>query len=200
MVHDKSNKIKKKVKSKTKSNYKVKESYKKFLDMDRILKETKNLDKLKVTLKKDKVKGTGLYATKNIKKGETIAFYKITAVKYDTYKSPTNSIYTFTIYTAGGNPSKAFLGDIDLTSFPEPKMNIPFWGPFANEPSGDQKVNAEIDTDQKYNYRNRKKLKVGDTLIYNLTATRPIKAGEEIVWYYGEDYKRNYEVDIEAID
>ena len=53
---------------------KIKDQYKKLLDMDRILKETKNKDKLKVTLKKDKIKGTGIYATKHIKKRETIAY------------------------------------------------------------------------------------------------------------------------------
>ena len=178
----------------------IKDQYKKLLDMDRILRETKNKDKLKVTLKKDKIKGTGIYATKPIKKGETVVYYKMTVFKHDTYKSPTNNIYTFTIYTAGGNPSNAFMGDIDLTSFPPPKDNIPFWGPFSNEPSGDQRVNAEIDTDQKYNYKNKKKAKLGDSMVYSLIATRNIKPGEEVVWYYGEDYKRDYDIDPRSIE
>lgn len=178
---------------------KIKYQYKKLLDMNRILKETKNKDKLKVILKKDKIKGTGIYATKPIKKGETIAYYKMTVFKHSTYKSPTDNVYTFTIYTAGGNASNAFMGDVYLTSFPAPKDNIPFWGPFANEPSGDQIVNSEIETDQKYNYKNKKKAKIGDSMVYSLVATRNIKPGEEVVWYYGEDYKRDYEVDPKAI-
>ncbi len=186
---------------KTKKN-RMKEEYKKLLDMNRILKDTKNKDKLKVILKKDNIKGTGIYAIKPIKKGETIAYYKITVFKHDTHKSPTGSVYTFTIYTAGGNPSQAFIGDIDLTSFPtpSPKNNIPFWGPFANEPSGNQKVNAEIDTNQRRNYKDKKRMQLGDSMVYDLVATRNIKPGEEVVWYYGEDYKRDYEVKPEAIE
>lgn len=177
---------------------KMKEVYTKLLDMDRILTETKNKEKLKVILKKDKIKGTGIYATKLIKKGEVIAYYKIRVFDHNTYKSPTNGVYTFTIYTIGNNPSKVFIGDIDLDSFPLPKENIPFWGPFANEPSGNQKINAEIDTDLIHNYGNKKRVKLGDYMIYNLIATRNIKPSEEVVWYYGEDYKRNYKLIYES--
>ena len=44
------------------------------------------------------------------------------------------------------------------------------------------------------NYNKRKKVVVGDTLIYKLVASKHIKPGDEIVWYYGPDYTRDYVV------
>ena len=92
------------------------DEYKNLLDIDRILKET-NTTNLKVTLKKDPTKGTGLYTTKSIKKGEIIAYYKLKTVKYHNYKSPTNLVYAFDVYTIKGNESKMLIADIDLTVF-----------------------------------------------------------------------------------
>ena len=37
------------------------------------------------------------------------------------------------------------------------------------------------------------RLKEGDFITYKLIASHNIKAGEEIVWCYGESYARNYE-------
>jgi len=164
------------------------------LDIDRILKETPNKNKLKITLKKDPIKSSGVYATKPIKKNEVIAYYKVKVFNYDKYESPTGNMYTFNIYTKNGNESKTFIGDIDLDSFPLPENNITFWGPFLNEPSKGQKANAEVDNNIKENYKNRKRVKEGQTLIYKIVAKRNIKTGEELMWYYGEDYIRDYEV------
>lgn len=46
-------------------------------DAKAILKNTPDKDKLSVTIKRDKVKGNSLFATKPIEKGDTIAFYKM---------------------------------------------------------------------------------------------------------------------------
>src|SRR3972149_261507 len=164
-------------------------------DYERILKSTPNLDKLKVTLKKDKIKGTSLFATKRIKKGETVAYYKITVFGYKGYESPTNGIYTFDVYNKDGDDIYKYIGDIDLKSFPDPYKNIPFWGPFANEPSINQKSNARISMNLNNNYKNRRRVKIGSHLVYKLIAITDIEPGEEIVWYYGDGYIRNYEVD-----
>ena len=177
-------------------NNKLKKKFQNLLDLDRILKETPDVKKLKVTLKKDKIKGTGLYATKGIKKGEIIAYYKIKVFNFDKYDSPTNNVYTFDVYTSKGNDSKTFIGDLDEDSFPPPLNGISFWAPFANEPTTKQKTNAEMDTNIDANYKDkgRKRVREGDSLIYELVAKRYIKPGEEIMWYYGEDYERDYEV------
>ena len=46
-------------------------------DVKTILQNTPDKDKLSVIIKKDKIKGTCLFATKPIKEGDTIAYYKL---------------------------------------------------------------------------------------------------------------------------
>lgn len=167
---------------------------KKVLDIKYAKKQAKGYN-LKVTLKKDKLKGTGLFALKNIKKGNVIAYYKFKLFKYDTqlYK---NNMYAMTIYTKNGNESSTLIGDIYPGSLRPPKYNIPFWAYFSNEPSKspkEQYSNAYLDTNLKSNYRNRSRVKEGDTMVYKLIADENIKKGEEIVWCYGEYYGREYE-------
>jgi len=151
--------------------------------------------KLSVTLKKNKYAGTGLFATKPIKRGKTIAYYKM-KVHEDSnkksYKSPTKCMYCFTVYTKNDNISNHLMGDLDKESAPQPKNNIPYWAYFSNEPSGKQKENAEIDIALKENYKNRRHLKDGDFITYKLKATRNIAPGEEVTWCYGDAYGRDY--------
>ena len=154
----------------------------------------KNNNKLSVKLKKTEDKGLAMFATKAIQKGDVIAFYKCKVFLNKTYESPTNNVYIFEIYKKNGEAYKRLIGDIDKDSFPDPVDNIPFWGPFINEPSKNQRVNSEIDINQKENYQDKTFTSPGDTMIYKLVATRKIKPGEEILWYYGKDYERNYQV------
>tara|TARA_R110001599_G_scaffold287650_2_gene490244 strand:- start:2905 stop:3411 length:507 start_codon:yes stop_codon:yes gene_type:complete len=149
---------------------------------------------LSVKLKKTKEKGISLFATKIINKGETIAFYKIKVFLTRTYDSPTNYVYYFEIYRKNGEAYKRLVGDIDADSFPEPIDGISFLAPFANEPSESQRVNAEIDINLKENYIGKTFLQPGDVLVYKLVASKKIRPGEEILWYYGKDYNRNYKV------
>jgi len=167
------------------------------LNMDKILKNTTNIDKLKVTLKHNEIKGTGLYATKHIKNDEIIAYYRITAFDYHRYTSPTNYIYAFDVYTPTGRESKNLIGDIDLNSFPKQVNDIPFWAPFANEPSVGQKINSEIDLNIDENYKNKKQKRIKhlQQLTYKLIAKCDIFPGDEITLYYGDEYPRNYEID-----
>ena len=168
------------------------------LDRKKLLSETPSdiKKKLSVTLKKNKYAGTGLFATKPIKKGKVIAYYKM-KVHQDTtkhpYRSPTKCMYCFTVYTKGDRMSSSLMGDIDKESAPLPKNNIPYWAYFSNEPSGKQTENAYIDIALKDNYKDRKRLKPGDFMTYKLRASKNIKPGEEVVWCYGEAYARDYE-------
>jgi hypothetical protein len=161
-----------------------------------LLDNTPNLENLSVTIGKIEGKGVGLIATKKIKKGNIIAYYKVRVFKRNGYKSPTNDVYSFTIYKKNGNEYKTLIGDIDNSCFPPPINNIPFWGPFANEPSKNQRVNAKIDVDLKDNYvvKQRKICREGESMIYTLVATRNIEPGEEILWFYGDDYSRDYKL------
>jgi len=154
----------------------------------------KNRKDLKVKLVKTEDKGLGVFATKDINKGETIAYYKFKVFRENTYESPTNFVYSFEVYKKNGEPYKRLIGDIDEESFPDPIDSISFWGPFINEPSQNQRINADIDVNLKENYENKTFSSPGESMVYKIVATKKIRPGEEILWYYGKDYPRNYKV------
>ena len=136
--------------------------------------------------------GTGLIANKNIKKSQTLAYYKMRVFPYDTYVSPTEDMYAFAIYTKGDNISRAYVGDITPESAHPAVRDIPYWAYFANEPSRVSEENAEIDVDTKGNYKSRDRITAGDYVTYKLVAARNIKKGEPIAWCYGGEYERPY--------
>jgi len=164
----------------------------KILDYKNILKSTPNKKELKVTLKSSKRKGVGLYAVKDINKGEIIAYYKIKVFRKKDYISPTDYVYCFEVYRKNGKEYKRLIGDIDEDSFPQPLNGVPFWGPFSNEPSMGERSNSEIEIELDTNYKDRNYSVPGDHMIYSLIAKRKIRKGDEILWYYGDGYDRDY--------
>jgi hypothetical protein len=146
--------------------------------------------KMKVEVRKGP-KGMSLFATKPIRKGSIIAYYKMKLFP-NGITGKKNNMYTFTVYTKKGNYCSRLIGDVYEGSLLKPKRGIPYFAYFSNEPSGNQISNAEVDMNLDENYRNRDRLEVGDTIIYKLYATRAIKAGDEIIWCYGEAYDRDY--------
>ena len=162
------------------------------MDYKKILRNTKDKNKLKVTLKNTKEKGVGLFARETIKKGEVIAYYKVRIFLHRTYESSTDNVYIFEIYRKNGEAYKKLIGDIEPDDIPKPINHITFWAPFANEPSSHQKTNAEIDINLEGNYVNKTYSSPGESAIYKLIASRMIRPDEEILWYYGERYTRNY--------
>lgn len=163
------------------------------LDIDYIKKHTPNLSNLKVSLKKSKIKGVSLFANRDIKKGEIMAYYKISVYSNQNFKSKTGNMYTIAVNTKNNNYSRSLIGDLSPLSLEKPRGDIPFWGYFSNEPSGSQEINCYIDTNLKENYKYKSRMSPGDTMIYKLRALRQIKKGEEITWCYGPDYNRDYE-------
>ena len=103
-----------------------------------------------------------------------------------------NNMYTFGIYNKNGTENSKLIGDIYEGSLMDPKSGISYFAYFSNEPSEGQTSNSEIDINTAQNYKNRKTLKVGDTVVYKLRASRDIAPGEEVVWCYGDDYVRDY--------
>lgn len=174
---------------------------KRMLSVDYQLNATKKY-KLKITLKNTKDKGVGIFATEQIHRDDIIAFYKLVVFDAENYKSPTDNIYTFSVYNRNGTVNDDLIGDIDDTSFHQPINNIPFWGPFVNEPSPKQSINACFNPNLKYNYKlyRRRGIKRGDSLIYSIFAIRDISVGEEINVYYGDEYERNYKVKVSDDD
>ena len=161
------------------------------LDPKTILAHTPSKKRLSVTLQKTR-KGTSLVATKPIKRGRVVAYYKMMVFNSYTYRSPTKGIYLFTVYTKSEREIDRLLGDIYPCSVDAPKRNIPFWAHFSNEPSPGHEENCEIDINTRKNYKNRKRLKAGDVIVYKLRATKNIAAGEEITLCYGPTYSRDY--------
>ena len=159
-----------------------------------LLKKTPDKKNLSVTLEKRDPKGVSLVATRPIKKGETIAYYKIEVFRERDYESPTDFVYSFEVYRKNGESYKRLISDITENSFPNPENGITYWAPFSNEPSQGQRSNSEISLDIKENFKDRRFLSPGDIVIYRLIATKLIRKGEEIMWYYGERYKRDYKV------
>jgi hypothetical protein len=149
---------------------------------------------VKVTLKKSPGKGVGLFATKEIEAGEVIAYYRIKVFRHKDYESPTNGTYLFEVYKKNGDEYKRLIGDIYEDSFPPPVDGITFWAPFANEPTVSQRTNAEIDTNIRETYQNKTCTMLDDIVDYKLVATRDIHPKDEILWYYGDRYSRNYKV------
>ena len=156
-------------------------------DIKNILKNTFNKNNLLVTLKKNKIKGNSLFSIKNIKKGDVVAYYK---VKIYSYKKDPVSIWDDK-YTVGIDGYPYLYADLYEGSLNNNKTenNIPYWGYFSNEPNENQKCNVDL-------FIKDDKVKRGDTINLYLEATRDIKIGEEIVWYYGPNYKRDYVVNL----
>lgn len=172
------------------------DSVKNILDPEYVQSHTPKDLPYKIKIKKAGKKGNGLFAKAQINKNEIIAFYKIQVFRDTDYTSPTNRMYTFAVYTLGENESKVWVGDLTSNSLEPPKIikkhYVPFWAYFSNEPTESQKPNSWIDMNTKENYKNRSRVKEGDTLIYKLIATKKIKPGKEIIWNYGESYQRDY--------
>lgn len=165
-----------------------------FLDYDYLLNNTPNYNKLKVYISKTN-KGISLFAREPIKKNHTISYYKLKVIsERSKYKPVKDGIYTFNIYSKDDEKSRKYYGDICLESLDKPRRGIPYFGYLANEPSGDQTCNAKIDIDLKENYKEKDELKAGDYVTYKLVAIRDISKDEEICWYYGDNYKRDYEI------
>lgn len=143
--------------------------------------------------KKYKNKGYGLCAGKNINKGDVVAYYRSTVYKADGHKRNTSIDYTFNVYSPSGNRNWSLVGDLTPASYQLPCNGVPYWGYLINEPNVGQKSNCYLDKQHAKNFSERKSLKIGDFVVYAIRAKRNIKKGEELMWYYGPYYERDYE-------
>ena len=157
----------------------------------------------KVMVKKSTDLGTELVCTKPIKKKEVIAYYKFKVYnnKDNSHVGYNNYMYTMTVETKSGRSSSTLVGDLFPGSLemPTEKSNITYYAFFSNEPTPQQKQNCYLDSELKLNYKNRSKVKAGDTMIYSLRASHDIKPGEAIVWCYGPEYERHYKPSKECL-
>ena len=94
-------------------------------------------------------KTTGIVAAKNIKKGETIAYYPIVLLK-DPGAKPSKRKFPLQDYFIEvkyrGKSSKQFIGQPDLNkAIQKPTRSIPHFGLWSNEPYPREKANAAMD-------------------------------------------------------
>jgi hypothetical protein len=165
-----------------------------FLDPSYIEQHTKGYEKLRVYLKKS-YKGVSLFAREPIKKGQIVSYYKVKVIsERSKVKRVKDGIYTFNIYSKDDEKLKKYYGDICMESLEKPRRGIPFFGYFANEPSNEQVCNTTVDINLKENYSDRDEVRTGDFMIYRLIALRDIAMDDEICWYYGDHYDREYDI------
>ena len=165
-------------------------------DVDHIKKHTPRYKTLKTKIKKMKTKGVGVFANKDIKKGEVIVYYLIKAYHIDEPPKKFKQVYTISLYSKKGVENNKLVGDLCDESLPPPDKNgIAYWGYLANEPSLGDTKNSFLSINTRENYKSRSRFKFGDYVKYKLIATKNIKKGDEITWCYTEDdnYSRNYE-------
>jgi hypothetical protein len=152
--------------------------------------------KLKVKLKYSDTKHVSIFATKEIKRGEYVAHYKV--------KIYENKLHEYGEYevaiTLSDNSSldEETFGDIFEGSLdPTGDDNVPYYGYFANEPTFGvigERENVKFgphETLTKYDGVDRN-VTVGKTIIMSLKAIRNIKPGQEIMWVYGDKIDRGY--------
>lgn len=131
-------------------------------------------------------KGLSLFASQDIVLGETIAYYHTKIFTFNEVASK-NEKYRVALNVFGGT-SDTFVADIYEDSLLEPINRISYLGYLANEPSPGQKSNCYL--------LGKNNWEEYEFICYKLIATKKIKKGEEICWYYGEEYERDYEIDL----
>ena len=135
-------------------------------------------------------KGIGLVAGRDLPRGTVVAYYTAKVMHRDAPSTPGIN-YTIEVWTRENNPSRRFIGDIDRDSLQPPVRGISHLGFMSNEPSPSQQPNATLTHANNYK-AGRQVLKVGDMYTFKLITTRAVKAREEILWCYGNDYSRDY--------
>ena len=137
--------------------------------------------------------GVGLKAQRNVKAGETVAYYRMRLFRHKTTQnvlrqdpwpaeSPLRNKYSITLRTVSGELSNMY-GDIAPDSMHPAEYQhnnkegcrgyyIPYWAYFANEPEKAKGVNVRLDEDHTHNFhdRNRTLLRSQDSVRYKLVA------------------------------
>jgi len=161
-------------------------------DLDQIKKECKKYKNCKTFLKKTKKKGLGVFANKNIKKGEIICYYLVKIHDKQNFNNIFDNVYTISIVNIENERMDNLIGDIFEQSLLFPSLDgIAYWGYLVNEPSGKQTKNSIcVPCEENFIFKN--KLEPGNLYRYNILAITDIKKGDEIMWHYGERYNRTH--------
>jgi len=130
-------------------------------------------------------KGAGMFAKRDIKSGETIAFYPIVMIDDPGQKTKDPLRNYFIEVKYRGKQSK-LVGKPDLSAVAKkPSRNIPHTGLWSNEPYPGERKNAEM-----VGVKLKSVPLVGQKISYSLKSTKAIKKGTEVLWCYGSQFNR----------
>ena len=140
----------------------------------------------KVLVKRMKApKQAGMFATRTIKKGETIAYYPIVLIA-DPGPDTKDPLRNYFIEVRFRGRQNELVGKPDLTIVArKPTRAIAYTALWSNEPYPSQKPNAEM-----VGRELTRKPSVGDKIKYSLKATTNISKGDEVMWCYGSEFDR----------
>jgi hypothetical protein len=135
----------------------------------------------------DGPKCSGLFANRLIAKRAVVAYYPIEVIVdpgSDT-RDPLRD-YFIEVKHANGHVAGNFVGRPDLrATLASPTRGLSSTGLFANEPSGDQRINTQLDV-----ARTNGELFDGKKLKVIVRAIKPIAPEEEILVCYGSGFAR----------
>ena len=132
-----------------------------------------------------KPKEAGMMATRNIKKGEIIAYYPIVLIA-DPGSKTKDPLRNYFIEVRYKGKQNKLVGKPDLAAVAKkPTRGIPYTGLWSNEPYPTQTPNAEM-----VGRDLTRAPTVGDKIKYSLKATKTIHEGEEVMWCYGTEFDR----------
>lgn len=136
----------------------------------------------------DGPKGAGLFANHRIAAGTIVAYYPIEVINDPVFDSrdPLRD-YFVEVKHSNGHIAENFVGRPLRAVQAAPTRGLSSIGLFANEPSGSEQINAELESVRVIGpLFNGRKLKQ----CVRVRATKPIKPNEEVLLCYGSDYAR----------
>lgn len=135
-----------------------------------------NFEGMKIFVKKRSGRGLGIVAQEDIPAGRVIAYYRVRTIPIDVHD------YKCGHYRVGIDSKRD--GVLDETLVYGIYRNIPYIGPYCNEPPHGKKMNVDLfqaGPTKRHGYKDMKFVSITE-----------IKKGEEIFWCYGNSYSRSY--------
>lgn len=147
-----------------------------------------------VEVRRSKGRGLGLFAKVDIPRFQDLALYRVIARPFD----EADEIYGVVLPTLTEESFDRVLTGVpikDSSIYIEHEgIRLRNIAMYINEPNPDETPNADIALNRIPNLvrRGQERAKLNDIFDYYIHSLKHIKAGDEILWYYGISYKRDY--------
>lgn len=136
-------------------------------------------------------KNRGLRALSDLPRNYICAYYPVQIVPVDPDTPASDRsywMYGTQVYNEKGNVYRKLKGRLAPRSLRRTVYkNKPVVAHFVNEPAPGETENCHVFFSSKF-------VQPGDIDYYPLKTTRAVRRGEELLWYYGDEYDRDYEV------